>query len=157
MERNVYGSIPTEDILISNEGDRLLYNISKWTKFLSILGFIVLGMMALFVISAGVLISGMNEYAINMDMYPYTPGTFSWFYAVIYLIALAVYFIPVYYLYKFSVKTRQTLSDRSSFTLTEALNFLNKHYVFIGVLTIIGIIFFIISTIIMMFSMGSMV
>lgn len=154
MERNVYGATPAEDIIVSNEADRLLFNIARWTKFLSILGFIILGVLAIFVISAGILITGMNEYAFQTHMYGYMPGTFSWMYAFLYLIVLGIYFVPIFYLYKFSTRIRKALSDRSSYTLTEALQFLNRHYQFIGILTIIGLIFFVISSVMMIMTMG---
>jgi len=155
MERNIYGATPAEDIIVSNESDLLLSNIARWTKFLSVLGFVALGIMAVFVISAGILITGMNEYAFHTHMYPYMPGTFSWMYALLYLIVLGIYFIPIFYLYKFSTRIRTALSNRSSHTLTEALSFLNRHYQFIGILTIIGLIFFVISSIMMIMAMGA--
>lgn len=152
----MYETINGEEVLVSSSTTNLFRSISKWTKFLSIVGFIVLIMMAFFVLSAGFLITGMNEYAEMSRMYPYTPGTFSWLYVIVYLGILVIYFFPVFYLYKFSGRLKEAVSNKSSYTLTEAFQYLNKHYMLVGVLTIVGIIFFVISCLFMIMQMANM-
>ncbi len=152
----MYETINGEEILVSNSTTDLLRSISKWTKFLSIVGFIVLIAMAFFVLATGFMITGMNDYAEMRRIYPYTPGTFSWLYAIIYLGILVVYFFPVFYLYKFSNRLKESILSKSSYTLTEAFQYLNKHYMLVGILTIIGIIFFVISCFFMIMQMANL-
>jgi hypothetical protein len=66
----------------------------------------------------------------------------SFFFAVFYILMALIYFFPVLYLYRFSQHLGNALQMGSSDELTSSFNFLNKHYTFIGVLMIIGLILF---------------
>lgn len=151
MRENDYEADWAGGMGITTEGRSILSDIAKWTKFLSVLGFIFLGISVFIILAAGILISLTNSYMESASSYPYDPGVFRWFYAIIYLIILGIYFIPVYYLYKFSVNTKNALKMDDVDTLTDALSFLRKHYMFIGILTIIGVIFYMIAFLFMLF------
>jgi len=149
MEEKVYETTWNEEMYITEATKDLLATISRWAKFLSIIGFIFLGLGVIFVLSAGTLISGMNNYmAMNPESY-YIPGTFSWMYAFIYLSILVIYFFPFYFLYKFASRTQKALRSNETHTLTEAFNSLKNHYMYIGIITIIGIFFMVLSCIMM--------
>jgi flagellar biosynthesis protein FlhB len=60
--------------------------------------------------------------------------------AIMYVAMAAIYFFPVYYLYRFSENLGQALETRSEHSLTTALQYLKNHYYFVGVLMIIGIV-----------------
>lgn len=141
-----------QSLEISNESAELLGAISKWTRFLSILGFVMIALMALGILSAAIMMTSVNYYEMSRGYMFYDPGMVSWPYITLYIIMLIIYTIPVYYLYKFSTRIKMALLSGSSTILTDAIRFLKKHYTFIGILTIIWIIMVII-TIIMM-SMG---
>jgi len=140
MEENIFEQPVLGDEIRLNQGSiYLLNNISKWTKFLSILGFVLIGLMVVGILATGAFISSMNHYAETAHMYPYNPGMFKWSFAVIYLIILAIYFIPLYYLYKFSTRIQKAIAMKDMVILTEAFSFLQKHYMFLGILVIVGI------------------
>ncbi len=141
MEENINQPTWNENTLISNSSRIILHKIANWTKFLSIVGFVILGLNALFILSAGAMIDEVNRYMEMRSMYPYTPGVFKWFYAVIYLIIIGLSCIPVFYLYKFSDKTKEALKRNNTKVLTEALKFLNSHYTWVGIFTILGLVF----------------
>ncbi len=149
MAQDVHQVTWSEDVHLSGQTRSILSTISKWTKFLSIVGFIMLTISVLLILSAGTLITSVNRYMQVEGFYPYNPGTFEWTYAIMYLIVIAIYFIPVYYLYKFSVRIKEALATNNDVTLTEAFKYLNSHYTWFGILTIIGLIIFAIALLFM--------
>lgn len=136
-----------EELHITKESSNLLLSISKWTKFLSIFGFVILGIMVFFVLFTSIFISSINHYTEAATMYPYFPKTFSWGFAIMYLIIILIYFIPVFLLYKFSTNTKKAIETSNKRFLTQSLRFLNNHYKIIGTMTIVTIISFFISMI----------
>lgn len=151
MQENTYENVYTDGMHFTSEGYSLLSQITKWTKFLSILGFVFIGLFVIIILSAGIVITSTNAYADMTDLSPYNPGVFSWFYALIYLVVLGIYAIPVYYLYKFSVKTKNALLIYDVDLLTDGLRFLKKHYAFIGILAIIGLVLYFVGIICALF------
>lgn len=154
MREGEYETMWAEELKLTNSGRSILSDIAKWTKFLSVLGFIFLGLSVIVILSAGILISVTNSYVQPSAAYPYHPGMFQWFYAVIYLIIIAIYFVPLYFLYKFSVNTKNALKKDDTDVLTTAFSFLKKHYMFIGILTIIMLVIYLIAF--FMFFLGIM-
>jgi len=147
MKENIYTSGFGDDLRISHEASKLLLNISKWTRFLSILGFVVLGLMILSILGVGGFIGTVNHYEASRGFYPYVPGMFSWVYASIHIIMLLVFMVPVYYLFKFSANVKKAVETNNTMVLTDAIGFLQKHYLFIGVLTIIWLVLIVLSII----------
>lgn len=109
-------------------------------KFLSILGFVFLSIMIISLLSAVAFTSTMNYYTEMTRMQPYNPGMFQWYNIVIYLIVFCIYFFPVYFLYKFSIRIRKAIAIKDTDVLINALGFLRKHYLFLGILAIVGIV-----------------
>ncbi|MCK0124677.1 DUF5362 family protein [Gelidibacter sp. F2691] len=110
-----------------------LKETSSWTYFLSILGFIGIGLMLLFGIFFSVamgLMPGGNPYeamGMNMNMS---------FFGLIYVAMALVYFFPVLYLFNFSRKMKSALASNNSDDLTAAFSNLKSHYKFLGIFTI---------------------
>jgi len=107
----------------------------KWAKFISIIGFIGIGMMIL----AGLLMGFMMDAITSMSPQPvpFPSGVFTFFYIVM----AVIYFFPVYYLYKFSEDMKRALELGQEEQLTSAFRWLKSHYKFIGILMIILIAF----------------
>lgn len=96
----------------------------KWTRFLSIVGFVLLTGM---VIIVGLVLSQFF-FRVNGG-FPFVailPST---------LLAL-VYFFPIYYLSQFSIHSKIALDTSSTKSLAEALRYLRLHYTFMGILVI---------------------
>ena len=104
----------------------------KWTKFLSILGFVFIGLMIIVSISFGSLMSNFAGEGVE----PPFPS-FAMF--IIYLIIGAIYFFPVFYLFKFTSHIKSGLERRSSEQFNNAFKYLKSHFEFVGVLVIIGL------------------
>ena len=122
-----------ELLTINNNSRNFFIYISKWTFFLSILGFI--GIILLIVIS--VFSSVVYGEIINTFYGGQIPFNLSLVSTVIYLLFSLLYFFPVYYLYSFSRKTKIALQSKNDEDLSDAFEMLKSHFKFIGVFTII--------------------
>jgi len=119
------GSASTEEsLMLSPVGVSYLLETAKWTKFLSILGFIGMGFMVIGGLFASVAMSRFG-------------GSQSLLIGVMYIVMAAIYFFPILYLYKFSNDLKEALNRNNSSQLELALGNLKSHYKFIGILTIV--------------------
>lgn len=116
---------------INNEIGQHLNNAGKWTKFLSILGFVAMGFMVMggIVLSIVMMFIPSGETA-NMPFPTFLLG-------LTYVIIGAVYFFPLLYLFRFSNSIHQALRLKNQNQLTSAFFNLKKHYKFIGILMIV--------------------
>lgn len=122
-----------EQLLINNRSRNYLKEISKWTFFLSIIGFIGIA----FMIVLGVFSKVLYGEAFNALYGNQLPFDFGLLMTGIYLVFALVYFFPILYLFKFSRKLKIALSSKNDDTLADALEMLKSHYKFIGVFMII--------------------
>ncbi len=97
----------------------------KWTLFLSILGFIFIGL-GVVLIPILIISSSINNSSI--------PG----FATTIPLILMAIiYFFPIYYLLKFSNNSKKAIDNSDSQYLETSFKFLKLHYRFMGIFVIV--------------------
>ncbi|RLD19748.1 MAG: hypothetical protein DRI71_11385 [Bacteroidetes bacterium] len=123
-------SLTQEDLLtITDNSTKFLIEISKWTKFLSILGFVIIGIMVIGGLFAGTILSNIGT---ELPFPGFIIGLFYIFIALIYL-------FPVLYIYRFSTKLKIALSSMDSITLEAAFQNLKSHYKFIGIFTIVAL------------------
>jgi len=121
---------PAEANLFDNTAIRsFLIETSKWAKFLAIMGYIGIGVMVLFSLLAVIGFSLLSHYA-NM---PFPMGLFG----LMYLVIAGVYYFPVTFLYRFSVRMRKGLESRDVEAVTSGFENLKLLYKFKGILTII--------------------
>ena len=57
--------------------------------------------------------------------------------SVVYLVFAAIYFTPMYYLFKFATHARQGLTHKSQYETDQGLIYLAAHYKFIGIMAIV--------------------
>lgn len=119
------------EIIVDSEVRTYLKETAKWAKFLSIIGFIFIGLIVLgglvtfiFTIS--------NPYS-RMSGIRFNIGGF----VFLYILMAALYFFPVYYLYNFSSKMLSALQNDDSFDFKLAFKNLKSLYKFVGILTIV--------------------
>ena len=107
-----------------------LNTIRKWTYFLSVLGFIMMGFVVIFGFSIGFI---MEKFIGDIgDSYAYGVMGF------VYVVMAVIYFFPILYLYRFSTNARKSLEQNDSDALTSAFRFLKDHYVYMGILLAIA-------------------
>jgi hypothetical protein len=104
----------------------------KWTLFLSILGFVFIGLMLLMSVFFMSIFRGIG---LPLEL----PTTLPMFSIIPMLIGMVIYFFPIFYLFQFSRFSKIAVSNRDEAALARALKFLKLHYQFIGILAIIGI------------------
>ena len=105
-------------------------------------GFVFIGILTLLVIAAGVLIESVNRYEIAQAVTGYVPGTFSWGWAIGYILFLLIYTLPIHYLYRFSRNTQRALQEQDGPYLQKAAAALYRHFAFIGILFTVGFLIF---------------
>ena len=97
---------------------------AKWSMFLAIIGFIGI---ALMVVLAFIMTTAMSS--IPDDVYGNSPfGAMKGFISVIYFFMAAIYFVPVYYLFKYASGMKDALYARNSNMVSEALVFRNNDH-----------------------------
>jgi len=128
METDIYDKkveVPFETMKVINE-------TRKWTLFLSIIGFIGVGLIVLIGLLFGSITPFLSGHSLSQ-------GFPTFLIAFIYIVIAVVYFFPVYFLYKFSVFAKKAFQSFESGNLHLALTNLRTHYQIIGILTIVFI------------------
>lgn len=136
-----------EDILQSSEALRMtnfelelnesakgfLKEAARWAYFLSILGFIGVGLMVVLAIFAGTIFGAIGHMIPGMGMFG---SAFGIIISIFYLLVAALYFFPVYYLYKFALNAKAAFQNKETESLSSAFSYLKSHYKFIGIMMI---------------------
>lgn len=111
-----------------------LLTTAKWGKFLAIVGFIIIALMA--VASIGLIIGFEFLREFGATAVPLS------LLGVIYLLVASIYFIPTFYLFQFSEQMREGLKNGNADTTQSAFKNLKSLFKFTGILTLIFIIFY---------------
>jgi len=108
-----------------------LKEIAGWTYFLSIIGFIFVGLLVLIAVFASSIYNNMAQFSQEL---PFNVGLFM---TAVYVIVALIYFFPILFLFKFSKRLKSALKSKEDEELASALEMLKSHYKFVGVFTII--------------------
>lgn len=110
-----------------------LSETARWGKFLSIMGFIFIGLLVLEALFIGTIMSALTS---TLPGYPSAamPGAFM---TILILLAAAIWFVPNLYLYKFSSQIKRALQSSDQDQLTQAFESQKKLFKFIGIVTIV--------------------
>jgi hypothetical protein len=115
----------TQKLELNQESTAHFIEIRKWTNFLAILGYVVMGL----IIIASIVMAS------TVSLIGSTPlGGVS---AIPMILIAVVYFFPIYYLYKFSVISKRAIADNDSGSLSEAFKYMKFHYRFMGIMAIV--------------------
>lgn len=114
---------------LNTESAGYLRETGGWARFLSILGFIFVGLIVILAFFVGGIMSaaGMGGVMAGMEF----------LFTIIYLALAALYFFPILYLFRFATNVIDAVKANDAATLTVALANLKSHYKFIGILTAI--------------------
>ena len=114
-----------------------LSETARWGKFLSILGFVICGLIVLVGLFFGTLFSSLvsrSEVSYEGNI---STGSFGAMAAVMYIIVAVVYFFPCLFLYRFSTKMKTALNGNEQIDLTLAFQNLKSLFRYVGVITVI--------------------
>ena len=144
---NTRQQIPFDEMKINNEGGFFLHQAASWAMFISIVGFIALGLLAAAYLIGAVMLTGVDTYVMaqNPGM-PYSPATmFSWTGFFIILVSCLIGVIPYIYQYNFARRVKKSFEQKNTEMLTHAFRALKNYYVFTGVILIIALLMIILS------------
>ena len=119
-------------LTISIEAINSLTETAKWTKFLSILGFIFIGLIVVMAFFAGSMMSFLPTQQIDQ-----MPNGLGFLFTVISLLMALLYFFPTKYLWNFSQKIKSALANQNEEELDAALSNQKSFYKFFGILIIV--------------------
>jgi hypothetical protein len=129
MENNETGAgYNTLPLQLDQHSVSYLKEICRWARFLSIMGFVVVGLMLLFGLFLGAFL---NNYSSPL-LTSLPMGTFSIAYAFI----AVLYFFPVFYLYRFSSFLKNAILESNNEYLTRSIENLKLLFRFIGIFTV---------------------
>lgn len=106
-----------------------LLEISKWGKFLAIVGYIGIAVLAIVAIAL-IVISFITSIKLDVGL---SLGTFG----VIYFALAILYYFPVKFLYKFSIQIKKGLESDNNQDITLGFENLKSLFKFTGILTIV--------------------
>ena len=127
-----------EQLTLTSRAKGFLKETAKWCKFLSILG---LGLLFLSSFFISTIYASMPQ----STSIPFNLGTAM---TIFYIIMIAIYIFPLYYLHQFSVKLKKALTSKDDEVLANAFEMLKSHYKFVGVFTIIMLSIYILAGIV---------
>lgn len=132
-------TVENSNLYLKEESQSFLKETAKWGYFLSILGFVFMGLMVVFALFVGTIFSKINSFGggINPMM-----GRSSTVFSVIYILIALLYFFPVYYLYQFSSKARKAFKYNDNEQLNASFEYLKSHYKFMGIIALIFVSFY---------------
>ena len=134
MEQN--SAFDSFELQLTDQAKSFLKEIGKWAMFLSIVGFIFMGLfvlLALLMFSMGSAMGSIGGAGI---------GAFGAAGGLVYLIMALIYFFPIRYLYMFASKIKAAFNNSNSQQMTDALENLKSHYKYIGIMMIIVLSFY---------------
>ncbi|NOR88032.1 MAG: hypothetical protein GQ527_10515 [Bacteroidales bacterium] len=110
---------------------------AKWTKFLSIIGFVFVGFMIFISIVMMVFLPSLNEELQGLSGVDNTMASMGPILGILYILIAGIYLVPVIYLYKFSEKTLAAVKNNDENILSLAFKNLKSHFKFMGIFTIV--------------------
>lgn len=129
------------ELQLDHEGTGYLTQAAKWGRFLSIVGFIMVGLLIIFSFFAVSIIAAFQGYgrggADNTGMAA-LGGVVTFFYIAIALLWL----MPVLYLYRFSTKMLAALRTHDQVLINQSFKNLKSCFRFMGIMTIIVLSFY---------------
>lgn len=133
------------DLSITPESRSHLSETAKWAKFLAICGMIALVLMVIFGLYVSFALSrGMSEFEseFRREGLGYSSTGLGATTAVMYILIGLLYFFPLLFLLHFANKMKAALAANDGGMLSESFRNLKKTFRYMGVLTIIGLVFF---------------
>lgn len=157
MEHN--SSFDSFELQFTPVAQGFLRETAKWARFLSIVGFIFIGLYVLLALMMFAMGGAMDAASENMDgmggmgMMGAVGGAAM---GVLYLICALIYFFPILYLYRFASNTLSALDSNNTDQLTNGLENLKSHYKFMGILMCIALIFIALGMLLMFVGLAAM-
>ena len=106
-----------------------LKETAQWGKFLAIMGYVLMGILVLVALAMMVGMSALSKSTGH--------NIFSVWIGMIYILLAGVYYVPITYLYRFSVQVKQAAENNNEEEYTAAFQNLKSLFKFMGIITIV--------------------
>jgi hypothetical protein len=127
-----------------------IYDAAKWTRFLSIVGFVLTAMFVMSAFSVGAMLSALSTTMPGNPMLKLGSGVWT----VVYLLFALLQFYPSFLLYKFSSSATKAVLFADQPSLGEAIGKLKSFFKFWGILTIVIIALYVLMIVMFVSSGG---
>jgi heme/copper-type cytochrome/quinol oxidase subunit 2 len=118
-----------------------LNETARWSRFLSILGFIMCGLLVLMGVLYGTVFSSLMKTA-DPETAALAGGIVSTIVAFSMICGALLLFFPSLYLFRFSSRMKRAYSNNDQTALTDALKNLKSFFKFYGIVTIVTLSFY---------------
>ncbi len=131
-------STTPKQIVVTDEAISYLTETHKWTKFLSIVGFVSIGLLVLVAVFFMVGYSSLESFIPESQQTGFPGGGFSGIgFGISYILLAALYFFPLKYMYTFSTSLKSAIEDINTDSFTFAMLNLKSLNKFFGIFTIV--------------------
>jgi uncharacterized membrane protein YesL len=144
------------ELQIDQQSISYLGETARWARFLSIVGFVLCGVMIIFALFAGSILASLSRLGSNADTLSSTMGLGGAFISLIYIVIALLYFFPCLYLFNFAGKMQAALRNNDQTTLNASLGNLKSCFKFVGILTIVFLSFYLLAIIVVVSVAGIM-
>ena len=120
------------DLQLDHQAATYLGETARWARFLSILGFILCGLLVLMGVFMGSVVS--SAFGDTMGAGSYFGGTF---FTALYIVIALLYFFPCLYLYQFGSRMRNALQSNDQAQLSFSLKSLKSCFRYFGIMAIV--------------------
>jgi flagellar biosynthesis protein FlhB len=127
-----------ETLIITEDIRSYIYESAKWSKFLSIVGFVLTFLMVIAALSMNSIMASISEIPAYSGLAKFGSAGLT----LLYLILALLYFYPSFLMYKFATAAKQAVLYGDQANLSVAMNKLKSIFKFWGILTIILISFY---------------
>jgi heme/copper-type cytochrome/quinol oxidase subunit 2 len=124
-------------------GSEILNNLNstrKWTTFLSVLGFIFLGLLIVAGLTTSLFLTTFKTQEANLGI----PESVM---IIIFIVIGAIYFCPVFFLFRFSRNTRDAIQNLDRKKMAKGINNLRLYFTYIGIMVIIVLSIYVVALI----------
>jgi hypothetical protein len=129
-----------ETLIITEDIRSYIYESAKWSRFLSIVGFILTFFMVIAALSMNSIMSAMSQIPAYSGLAKFGSAGLT----LLYLMLALVYFYPSFLMYKFAASAKQAVLYGDQASLSLAMSKVKSIFKFWGILTIILISFYVI-------------
>jgi len=138
-------------LMVSEDIRSYIYDTAKWSRFLSVVGFIFSALIAISAFSVAAILGSLQASMPNNPLLQLGSGGIT----AIYLVIAFLQFYPSLLLFKFSSAANQAVLYGDQASLTAAMSKLKSFFKFFGVLTIAFIVFYIVTILLSIMMLAS--
>jgi uncharacterized membrane protein YjgN (DUF898 family) len=139
-------------LTIDNNTRAHLIEGARWAKFLAIVGFVMCGLFVIFALFAGTLLAAMTRGPRFGDSVDSTG--IGMFLTIFYLGLDVLIFLPYLFLYRYSNHMKNALNTNDQERLNKSVQNLKIMFRYVGILTIIGLSFYLIAILMILSTTG---